>query len=162
MNRSVRPSEKCIVELPEFRIITAESKHASMICELHNQSFSESQDPEQITKEINNENGMQYLLAFYNDELIGYLSVRFVYDECSIFNIATALKYRKQNVASHLLDSLINNISFQETRRFILEVRISNTAAIELYTKHNFKRISLRKNYYSNNGEDALILIHER
>ena len=95
---------------------------------------------------------------FNNKKILGYAGYWIVGNEGHITTMVTSLKYRRKSVADILLYSLINSAIHNKIRWLTLEVRISNIAAIRLYTKYNFKQLGVRKKYYQDNNEDALIL----
>lgn len=106
-------------------------------------------------------NNAFYILALHNDRVIGYCGMNFVCGEGSITNIAVHPEYRKNGIASALLERIIS-FSVGENLEFItLEVRESNINAITLYEKYGFLRVGSRKNYYSDNHETALLMTKE-
>jgi len=97
-----------------------------------------------------------FYVYFINDTAAGYVGIYTVLDEGYITNIAVKKDYRKNGIATKLLTALIDD---KKDLSFItLEVRKSNTAAINLYNKFNFKLEGERKAFYSNPREDGLIL----
>ncbi|MBZ4682947.1 MAG: [ribosomal protein S18]-alanine N-acetyltransferase [Fusobacteriaceae bacterium] len=95
--------------------------------------------------------------AFLDDILLGYIVLYDSVDIIEIIKIATSKDYRKKGIASHLLQFVIEKYNLD----FMLEVRTSNINAINLYKNFNFKDISIRKNYYKDTNEDALIMKRE-
>ncbi|TDT70518.1 ribosomal-protein-alanine N-acetyltransferase [Hypnocyclicus thermotrophus] len=95
--------------------------------------------------------------AFLDINLIGYIVLYDSIDIIEVIKIATSKNYRKTGVASHLLQFSIDKYNLD----FMLEVRTSNINAINLYKKFNFKDISIRKNYYKDTNEDAVIMKRE-
>jgi len=89
-----------------------------------------------------------------NKKLIGFLSFTKIIDNIDIIDIVVNPDYRRKKIATFLLDYMITNT--QKEDKIFLEVRVSNTAAINLYKKMNFEIISTRKNYYNN--EDAYVM----
>ena len=100
----------------------------------------------------------KYLLCESNKEILGYAGYWIVGNEGHITTMVTSPSYRRKSVADILLYNLINSALSNKIKWLTLEVRISNTAAIGLYTKYNFKQLGIRKKYYQDNNEDALIL----
>lgn len=98
----------------------------------------------------------RFYLYFEGEKAVGYIGIYSVLDEGYITNLAVLKEHRKKGIASALLEQLIK--SEQGLSFITLEVRESNTAAISLYTKFNFKKEGLRKAFYSNPREDGLIL----
>ena len=85
------------------------------------------------------------------DKICGYLMVLDSIDVYEILAIATIKEYRNKGVAQGLLDKI-------KTKDIFLEVRESNQVAINFYKKNKFKEISVRKNYYSEPNENAIIM----
>ena len=92
------------------------------------------------------------------DYPVGYVSTWIVWEEAHITAIAVREAYRGRGIGELLLAGAIE-IAMQEKSRVVtLEVRVSNASAIALYKKYGFKKVGLRKNYYSDNREDADIM----
>jgi len=98
------------------------------------------------------------LCAFSGDTLCGYVSGTLVMDEMQIANVAVSESFRRQSIASVLIEAIINKCYSQNISFATLEVRTSNTPAINLYTKFGFNAEGIRKNYYKNPTEDAIIM----
>jgi ribosomal-protein-alanine N-acetyltransferase len=97
-------------------------------------------------------------LAMVDDEggLIGYL-VCSRYDEVwHLMNVAVDPARRRERIATELIEQLFEDAGADA--RFTLEVRVSNTAAIAMYERFGFRSAGLRRRYYHDNGEDALIM----
>lgn len=93
-----------------------------------------------------------FIYAYLVDEKVcGYLMVLDSIDVYEILAIATVEEYRNKGIAQELLDKI-------KTKDIFLEVRKSNKKAINFYKKNNFKQISIRKGYYSDPTEDAIIM----
>jgi [ribosomal protein S18]-alanine N-acetyltransferase len=91
-------------------------------------------------------------------ELLGYLIISRYVDAWHVMNLAVAPKYRRQRIASSLLDRLFELTSNEGRRGYTLEVRVSNDVAIKLYEQAGFKARGIRRGYYTDNREDALIM----
>ena len=92
------------------------------------------------------------------DELVGYLIISRYVDAWHIMNVAVHPECRRQGVASRLLDELFELTAGDPRRGYTLEVRVSNDVAISLYEKAGFKSRGVRRGYYTDNREDALIM----
>jgi [ribosomal protein S18]-alanine N-acetyltransferase len=90
--------------------------------------------------------------------LIGYLIIARYVDAWHVMNIAVDPAYRRRGVASMLLDELFEITSEDGRRGYTLEVRISNKGAIKLYERLGFRPRGIRRGYYTDNREDALIM----
>ena len=92
------------------------------------------------------------------DRLIAYLVVSRYVDAWHIMNLAVDPLHRRRGVASRLLDELFERTAGDARRGYTLEVRISNEAAIKLYERLGFQSRGVRRGYYTDNREDALIM----
>jgi ribosomal-protein-alanine N-acetyltransferase len=90
--------------------------------------------------------------------LIAYLIVSRYVDAWHIMNLAVHPGWRRAGVASRLLDELLDLTAGDHRRGYTLEVRVSNTAAIALYERFGFEASGVRRGYYTDNREDALIM----
>jgi ribosomal-protein-alanine N-acetyltransferase len=96
--------------------------------------------------------------AFERDELVGYvINSRYV-DAWHVMNVAVDPDHQRRGVASRLLERLFELTRDDERRGYTLEVRVSNEAAIELYERLGFEPRGIRRGYYTDNREDALIM----
>jgi [ribosomal protein S18]-alanine N-acetyltransferase len=90
--------------------------------------------------------------------LIAYLIVSRYVDAWHIMNLAVHPGWRRVGVASRLLDELFELTAGDRRRGYTLEVRVSNTSAIALYERFGFEASGIRRGYYTDNREDALIM----
>ena len=100
----------------------------------------------------------RYFSAVADGKVVGYAGMWKVCDEGHITNIAVHPEYRGNGIGSLLLEYLIKLAQAEGVASMTLEVRRSNFAAQALYNKYGFKVSGLRKGYYSDNGEDAIIM----
>jgi len=99
--------------------------------------------------------------AFEGDGLTGYLIISRYVDAWHVMNIAVDPAYRRRGIASMLFRRLFDITADDEQRGYTLEVRVSNTGAIELYEELGFEPRGIRRGYYTDNHEDALIMWRE-
>jgi [ribosomal protein S18]-alanine N-acetyltransferase len=92
------------------------------------------------------------------NELVGYLIISRYVDAWHVMNVAVAEPYRRRGVATGLIERLFEDTSRDGRRGYTLEVRVSNEAAIQLYERLGFKGRGIRRGYYTDNREDALIM----
>ena len=90
--------------------------------------------------------------------LIGYLIVSRYVDAWHVMNVAVAPDYRRLGIASRLLNDLFELTVDDGQRGYTLEVRVSNEPAIRLYERMGFLGRGVRRGYYTDNREDALIM----
>ncbi len=131
----------------------------SIILGLYQTDFSDGWNKEQLISSFDS----GYFLcigAFLEDELVGVITATKSFEDADIEGIVTKNQFRNRGIASTLMNRLIEELSKSKVKNIFLEVRESNSVAIALYKKFNFKLISQRKKYYSN-GENALIFKRE-
>ncbi len=91
-------------------------------------------------------------------ELVGYLIISRYVDAWHVMNVAVAEIHRRRGIARTLLDRLFQVTSNDERRGYTLEVRVSNKGAIRLYEGLGFHARGVRRGYYTDNREDAVIM----
>ena len=91
-------------------------------------------------------------------EIIGYICAWLIFEEVRFLNLAVIPEFRRQGMAKRLIRGVLNLANEEHCQRGLLEVRESNLAAINLYKSLNFKEYARRKSYYTNPGEDAILM----
>jgi ribosomal-protein-alanine N-acetyltransferase len=125
------------------------------------EAFSQPWTFESFFNEISNNNLAYYFVIEKDNEIIGYLGMWKIIDEGHITNIAIDKEYRKMGYGHILVYESIEFMKNDGVTSFTLEVRVTNNPAIKLYEKMGFTRAGIRKKYYQDNGEDALIMWYE-
>ena len=120
-------------------------------------SLKESWSRDSFFNELSNPVA-KYLIAKVDDKVVGFAGIWTVLDEGQITNIAVHSDFRNSKVGSALVEGLISNLNEWKLNSMTLEVRKSNIPAQNLYKKYGFKEEGLRKRYYSDNNEDAIIM----
>lgn len=108
--------------------------------------------------ELSNELAKYFSVFNENNELIAYCGSWHILEEAHITNIAVSPEYRRMHIGEALLKTVIDECYKNMVKYITLEVRAGNTPAIGLYEKYGFKSLGLRKGYYQDNNEDALIM----
>jgi len=121
------------------------------------ESFTLPWSRESYLGELKN-NFATYLVGDYEGEVIGYGGIWVVFDEGHITNVAVAPEFRKAGVGQALMEELEKAARQKKATRILLEVRPSNIAALALYRGLGYLTSGLRKEYYSDNNEDALVM----
>ncbi len=96
--------------------------------------------------------------AFEGEELVGYVVNSRYVDAWHVMNVAVDPERQRRGVATSLLERLFELTADDERRGYTLEVRMSNDAAIRLYEQLGFEARGIRRGYYTDNREDALIM----
>ena len=98
------------------------------------------------------------LVALVGDAVAGYAIARWAADSGEILNLAVTPKHRREGIAAHLIDALLEELRCRKVREVFLEVRESNGPARALYKAKGFGVAGMRRAYYRYPTEDALVL----
>ena len=135
--------------------------HVAQVAELEKICFgSAAWSENSIASELKNQLSL-WLVALDGETVAGYVGSQTVMDESDMMNVAVHPDCRRQGIAEKLVNALADALREKESRCLTLEVRASNEPTKKLYEKLGFVSVGLRKNYYRNPREDALILRKE-
>ncbi|WP_254871006.1 ribosomal protein S18-alanine N-acetyltransferase [Bacillus sp. Marseille-Q1617] len=140
----------------EIRFMTVDDLDAVM--EIEHRSFSIPWSREAFYNEIEQNHLSTYLVVEDGERVAGYCGVWLVVDEAHITNVAVLPDYRGQGLGEALMQRIMDISKKVGARVMTLEVRVSNKAAQGLYRKMGFQDGGIRKRYYSDNQEDALVM----
>ena len=104
----------------------------------------------------------RYIVAEENGEIVGYAGTWLVINEAHVTNVAVSSQRRREGIGRMLMQKLMELARDKDMESMTLEVRVSNAAARHLYEQLGFVEAGIRKNYYSETKEDALILWCEK
>ena len=138
---------------------TLKKENVNEILSLYAQDFADGWNKNMLDSAFD---GGRFLClgAFLNDVLVGVITLSLSIDDADIEGIVTKKEFRNKGVASLLFDSAKDILSEKGIQKILLEVRESNTPAINFYKKKGFNLVSVRRRYYSDD-ENALIFIKE-
>lgn len=143
------------------KIVPMTAEHLDELAELERICFSAPWSRNMLAEELENDCSA-FLVALGEDgAVIGYAGMQVVLDEGYIANVAVRPEYRKQGVASKLMQVFLDFAAAHRLAFLTLEVRASNTPAIVLYGRKGFRSVGRRKNYYEHPKEDAIIMTRE-
>ena len=108
-------------------------------------------------QELSNRSAV-FRAAYLGDLMIGYVLVHVILDEAHIVSLGVKKEWRGRGVGRYILEEIIMRLLREGVCSITLEVRVSNMIARALYESAGFKAAGIRRNYYSDNGEDALTL----
>lgn len=128
------------------------------VYEVEKNSFTVPWTKESFFNELSSNYFAVYHVAEYEEKLIGYCGMWLVLDESQITNIAILPEYRGRGFGEKLLLAVMDVARKRGASIMSLEVRVSNESAQSLYKKLGFQPGGIRKNYYSDNQEDALVM----
>lgn len=113
---------------------------------------------ETVLNEMQNNELATYIVAEFEGTIVGYIGFWRVMDTFDINNIAVLPEYRRRGIGRSLLERVLLLMEEMSAENIFLEVRPSNLAAIEMYRRAGFEEVGIRKAYYEDNGEDAIIM----
>ena len=140
-----------------MKIVPMNEGHVAQVAELEKVCFSDPWSESSVASELNNPLSL-WLIAEEDGALCGYVGSQTVLDETDMMNIAVRPDCRRKGIAAALISELVGQLKERGSHILRLEVRESNAPAIALYESLGFAQLGLRKNYYRNPKENALIL----
>ncbi|SHN35197.1 ribosomal protein S18-alanine N-acetyltransferase [Gracilibacillus kekensis] len=122
------------------------------------QSFPKPWPEDIYYEELKNNNYAVYFVAIVDDNIVGFCGCWMILDEAQITNIAVDPSYRGKGYGQGLFQYVINYGIAHGIRLLSLEVRVSNIVAQRMYKNFGLQPGGIRKNYYTDNQEDAIVL----
>ena len=124
-------------------------------------SFAAPWPDDAYRNEIRTNRLASYVVARLGDDVVGFAGLWVMVDEAHVTSFAVDPAWRRRGVGERLLLALLDLATGRQAREATLEVRLSNLPARKLYEKYGFRPVGIRPRYYSDNGEDALIMTTE-
>ena len=140
----------------KFEIKPYEAEDALKVAELK-EFFEEMWGEQALLSEINNTASIA-VVAKKEQQVIGFCAFSVVKEEANLNMILVHPQYRKKGIAGAMLSEILNKLKEQNVQEAYLEVRALNEVAFNLYKKLGFEQVGLRKNFYKNPEDDALIM----
>jgi ribosomal-protein-alanine N-acetyltransferase len=146
-----------------YRVLDFSYQDLGEVMKIERASFPSPWTREAFINEMNNKHTRIRVIKFFDrnfntEMVVGYIVYWMVYDELHIQNIAIHPLHRRKGLATYLLKETIGYCNQKGGKIISLEVRRSNSAAISLYMKNGFSITGVRRKYYWDNYEDALIM----
>ena len=145
------------------RLLIAPMQHADLpaVQSIERASFRTPWPAHAYRQELDTNRLAHYLVVRADDRVIGYGGLWLMVDEAHVTTFAVDPRWRRRKVGERLLLALLDLAIDRGAREATLEVRLSNLAARRLYEKYGFRPVGIRPRYYSDDGEDALIMTTE-
>lgn len=134
---------------------------ADAVAELELKCFAMPWSRADFLRENTNELA-EYIVGELDKKIVAYAGAWVSFDQAEVMHIAVEPELRGQGIGTILFGELIKAVKKRGATSITLEVRPSNVAAIKLYESFGLKSVGRRKNYYLDNGEDALIMWNTR
>ncbi|MCP8617823.1 ribosomal protein S18-alanine N-acetyltransferase [Salirhabdus salicampi] len=128
------------------------------VIEIERLSFSSPWTKQAFEKEIANNMYASYYVMEFRGKIVGYCGLWIVIDNAQITNIAILPNYRGKGLGEKLFQYVLVQARNQGVELLSLEVRVSNVRAQKMYRKFGLQPAGIRKNYYQDNNEDALVM----
>lgn len=130
---------------------------ATRISNIEKECFSDPWSERVIRSAFSYPNAVSFG-AFEDGHLIGYYFASYILQEAELMNLCVLPAYRRRGLGTRLLTHLKQVLTQKQAEMIFLEVRAGNTEAQNLYKKVGFLEVGLRRGYYENNGEDAILM----
>ena len=144
-----------------YKIVPMTRELIPALAAIEKECFSVPWSEAMLAEELDNLCASYVVAVTEQGEVLGYAGIKIPASEGYITNIAVREQYRRQGVAGELLGVFLRFAQANHLEFLTLEVRVSNTPAIQLYMKHGFAQVGRRKNYYDKPREDAIIMTRE-
>ena len=141
----------------DFKIYPMDVSSISSMLNISELSFPISWSYESLKSELDNKFA-KYVVLKSGNSIVGYGGMWVIIDEAHVTNIAVHPEARGQGAGDMIVEALFRICRKQKVCGITLEVRSSNFIALNLYEKYGFEKEGLRRNYYEDNGEDAVIM----
>lgn len=145
-------------EFVEVTVRPMEMRDISQIVAIENCSFPTPWRCYAFVNELRNKFAV-YFVALNYEQVVGYAGMWLFPGEAHVTTIAVHPSYRGKRLGKLLMNTLIENATAYGAQTMVLEVRPSNVKAINLYRGLGFRQIGLRRNYYMETQEDALVML---
>ena len=143
-----------------WSIVALDETHIDGIIAIENASFQQPWQRISFLNELSCRGALDFVvLEPQHGQILAYVCLRLILDEVHLLKIATAPDWRRRGIATRLLDACFQLAHRREARAAYLEVRRSNAPAIQFYSSLGFQIIGKRLHYYTDTGEDALLMM---
>ena len=143
----------------QYNILELVEEDLNEIIDIEGTSFKSPWPREVFEMEIKNKRAYNIVCKNESGELIGYCLSWLIYDEVHILKVAVNEDYRNLGIGRKMIVNTLEYFITKGANHAILEVRLDNYSAIGLYEKLGFENLRIRKNYYRETGEDALVML---
>ena len=142
----------------EVQLVTMRRRHLRGVLRIEAQVYPRPWSLSLFMSELALRASRAYCVARVNGVVVGYSGLMLVGEDAHITTIAVDPAWHRQKIATRLMVNLANEARRRRARNLTLEVRVSNAAAQALYHKFGFRPAGIRKNYYVETNEDALVM----
>jgi ribosomal-protein-alanine N-acetyltransferase len=155
MRRSIGVEQ---AESPDIEISRMRRRHLRGIMAIERQVYPRPWSPSLFVSEMTTGRNRAYLVALDGRSVIGYAGLISYGDEAHVTTIAVDPEYQRLKIGTRLLYELVQESLDLGARAVSLEVRVTNWGAQRLYGRFGFRPVGVRRNYYQETNEDALVM----
>ena len=153
-------AERSAIDAVRIRVATVRDLNAIM--NIESLSFSTPWSRQAMAQEIETRDWSRVAVATVKQEIVGFMVYWVVVDELHLLNLAVHPKRRRRGIGRAMVRHLVELAKDNYLTTLFLEVRVSNQSAQKLYWEFGFKPVAVRQNYYSDDGEDAIVMCLRR
>lgn len=143
---------------PEIQVTRMRRRHLKGIMAIERQVYPRPWSANLFLAEMRNQKDRAYFVALLDREVVGYGGLLSYGDEAHVTTIAVHPDHQRRKIGTRLLIELLEQAGALDAVAVSLEVRVTNHAAQRMYGRFGFRPIGVRKNYYQEIGEDALVM----
>lgn len=145
--------------MSDIRLVPMREEHIPGILKIERVVFTTPWNEDMFRQEIRGMFGSRATVAMDGERVIGYQVAWFIEDEVHLVNIAVVPEYQNRRIGTALLNHLLEEALESEKTLITLEVRASNLSAQAFYRRFFFRTVGVRRGYYSDNREDAMLMV---
>jgi ribosomal-protein-alanine N-acetyltransferase len=141
-----------------MRIEPMKRRHVRSVVAIEDRIFTRPWSAALYYSELAQPSTRRYFVAVADGEVIGYIGCMLVVGEGHITTVGVAPEWHRRSIGTRLMLHLVRDVRAQGATALTLEVRVTNTGAQELYRRFGFAPAGIRKNYYADVNEDAIVM----
>ena len=142
----------------ELEITRMRRRHLKGVMAIEREVYPRPWSPNLFLSEMNELRNRTYLVARISKDVVGYGGIMCYGDEAHVTTIAVDPEQHRRKIGTRLMYELVQEAMRMGARAVSLEVRVSNWGAQRLYSRFGFRPVGIRKNYYQETGEDAVVM----
>lgn len=147
--------------MEEIKIRPMSNKDILAVVDIDKKSYAHPWGVNEFFREVNYNRFGRYFVVESNNIVIGYIGSWFLSDLIHITTLAVHPDYRRKGIGEKLMNYVLDLGKKEKYKTCVLEVRVSNEKAINLYKKLGFKIDKIKKEYYPDNKEDAYYMVKD-
>jgi ribosomal-protein-alanine N-acetyltransferase len=155
MRRSIGVEQ---AESPNIEITRMRRRHLRGIMAIERQVYPRPWSPSLFVSEMTTPRNRAYLVALEGRTVVGYGGLISYGDEAHVTTIAVDPRYQRLKIGTRVLYELVQEALELAARAVSLEVRVTNWGAQRMYGRFGFRPVGVRRNYYQETNEDALVM----